>query len=539
MAGGAQLLSRLSWRKLFGRPADSQALPDGLAAQMSRRAFAAVQAEVQTLLRERRDAFAALLETARQLDWPPLEREKLIAYGHFYRGELASAFSRAAAWCGGTVEAGSGAPFDADLFMLAAISLFHNAQYEDAWRLMTRLGERSSALAGRGDYWSIRSSIAYATGRIREAWEASEEARRLVPDDALVAQNAYALAFRLPDMAAFERLRAEIAAGRFAGKPNAFALATPILAMDDYAAGFRIWEGRYAQEDAERYVNPALPTEKRFAARAADWPVGRTLLVSCEQGFGDTIQMARYFPLLTGLTGGRTIVETQPELLPLMAHNFPALRFLPREHGKAPAVAFDFWLGSMSLPYLFGTTADDVPARPGYLVVPEEARHYWRERVAQMAAGRPRVGLAWSGSPSHRTDMQRSIPFATIAARLHDQVDMAFFALQKAVPAARPDNLFDVSEELLTFADTAGLVAEMDLVVAVDTSVVHLAGALGKPTWLLLPYRYEWRWSLEGEGNRWYDSVRVLRQRAHGDWDPVLDEAFGARLIRQLAQRSC
>jgi hypothetical protein len=108
-------------------------------------------------------------------------------------------------------------------------------------------------------------------------------------------------------------------------------------------------------------------------------------------------------------------------------------------------------------------------------------------------------------------------------------LDADFFSLQISVPPSHPANLIDVSEELVTIADTAALIAEMDLIITVDTSIVHLAGAIGKETWLLLPYRYEWRWGLSGERNNWYESVKVLRQPTHGDWDSVLSDVFGHR----------
>jgi hypothetical protein len=109
-----------------------------------------------------------------------------------------------------------------------------------------------------------------------------------------------------------------------------------------------------------------------------------------------------------------------------------------------------------------------------------------------------------------------------------------FFPLQMTVPSGLPANIHRVTDELMTFADTAALIEQLDLVISVDTSVIHLAGALGKPAWLLLPRRYEWRWSLDGESNNWYHSVCVLRQTRNGDWDYPLQEAFGPRLARFL-----
>jgi ADP-heptose:LPS heptosyltransferase len=105
-----------------------------------------------------------------------------------------------------------------------------------------------------------------------------------------------------------------------------------------------------------------------------------------------------------------------------------------------------------------------------------------------------------------------------------------FYALQTSVPEFLPENLIDFSDEMMTLSDTSALILEMDLVITVDTSIVHLAGALGKAAWLLFPYRYEWRWGLEGEKNSWYESVRVIRQESHGDWLPVLSKVFDEML---------
>jgi ADP-heptose:LPS heptosyltransferase len=144
------------------------------------------------------------------------------------------------------------------------------------------------------------------------------------------------------------------------------------------------------------------------------------------------------------------------------------------------------------------------------------------------------VGIAWSGSKSHRADRRRSIPFDMLRPYL-EGAEAEFFVLQTQVETGLPANVKNVTTELITLGDTAALINELDLVITVDTSVVHLAGALGKPAWLLLPYRYEWRWSLSGEANNWYRSVRVLRQKMTGDWPAVLEDAFTNRLPKLMA----
>jgi hypothetical protein len=183
----------------------------------------------------------------------------------------------------------------------------------------------------------------------------------------------------------------------------------------------------------------------------------------------------------------------------------------------------------MSLPYIFGVKVDNVPLKKGYLHAPPENTLYWQERVRMIKGKRPLIGLAWSGQPWHRADRRRSIAFDEMM-RAIKNIEADFFALQTQVPRIHPANLHNVSEELVTLADTAALIDEMDLIITVDTAPVHLAGALGKETWLLLPFRYEWRWGIEGEENPWYDSVKVLRQAQSGDWASLLDDVFNRQL---------
>lgn len=502
-------------------------LPAELVSRLADKSFAAIQGQMQALLQTRPDTMDQLLRAVHDSDWPSMEIKKLAAFGYFYRGELCRAYELAAPNCGGQTSG----PFDQDLFMVAILSLYHNGQFEEAWRLLLGLAKsEANQFSDQAAYFSIKSSIALANNRLDDAWDAIQEARRLQPADASTALNAYALAFRLPDLGIFQKLNDEITAGLYGGNLNALALATPVLAQDDYVTGFRLLEGRYLQPDAQRYINPALPMGQHWLGRMEDWPRGETLLLSCEQGLGDTIQMARYFPALDAMTGGHLVVESHSELLPLLVHSFPAIRFVERCHGSLPAARFDWWIASLSLPFLFGSTATDIPGTDRYLDVAAENREYWQTRIEEMGVRKPSIGIAWSGNPAHTADRQRSIPFEDIAAILRSRPQQDFVALQLSVPADRPSNLQDLSTELITFADTAALVEQMDLVITVDTSVAHIAGALGKETWLLLPKRYEWRWSLEGEGNCWYDSVRVMRQERHGDWSSVLEMVFGKRL---------
>ena len=506
-------------------------LPETLRQRLTERCFGAIQNEVQRLMTTNPDADSLqdLRSAIEQYDWPALEVEKLEAYSDYYRGDISRAFSRASRYCGGAY--GNGNEFDEDLFILAVLCLFHNYQYENAYRLISTIDENKSGLDKQAVYLNIKATICLSCDRLGEAKSSLEQALHLAPDDPLTAFNAYALYFELGEQLIYEQFRTDIAAGHYGSDGVEFALANCELAQDRYAQGFDFLEHRYSQEDAIRFVNPALPGELRWREPSIDLPPDDRLLVTCEQGLGDSIMLARYFPLLWERLQDRLVMEVQPEVLTLLQHNFPAIHMIAREHGKRPPLAFERWIGSMSLPYLFGSEPGHIPGTAGYLTAPPDIRHYWRQRVHELAThDSPRIGLAWSGNPAHRRDRSRSIPLGLVSRHLQSQRDASLFALQTLVPTPCPVALIDISDELITLADTAALIAELDLVITVDTAIVHLAGALGRPTWLLLPYRYEWRWGLDGERNNWYDTVSVIRQTTGGDWDGLLTEVIGHRL---------
>jgi ADP-heptose:LPS heptosyltransferase len=178
----------------------------------------------------------------------------------------------------------------------------------------------------------------------------------------------------------------------------------------------------------------------------------------------------------------------------------------------------------MSLPFAFGTTLDDIPAEVPYLRADAALRIRWEQRLPQ--TGAPRIGIVWSGNPQHRNDRRRSIPLEIF--RALDPGGVQFVALQPQVrdtdrqALADWPGLLDAGPQLADFAQTAALLEALDVIVTVDTSVAHLAGALGKPVWVLLPYAPDWRWLLGREDSPWYPSARLYRQQMPGDWGSVL-----------------
>jgi hypothetical protein len=195
--------------------------------------------------------------------------------------------------------------------------------------------------------------------------------------------------------------------------------------------------------------------------------------------------------------------------------------------------AFDYHIPIMSLPRAFGTVLATIPLQVPYLHAVPTATDAWRSRLASHGT-RLKVGLAWAGNPKHRRDRARSCAIERLAPLL-ESTPCAFYSLQKAAAAAEVvkldasgERVCDYSGELETFADTAAFIGALDLVISVDTAVAHLAGALGKPVWILLPFAADWRWLQEREDSPWYPSARLFRQPRAGDWDSVIESVAAA-----------
>lgn len=248
---------------------------------------------------------------------------------------------------------------------------------------------------------------------------------------------------------------------------------------------------------------------------------GRTIALHAEQGFGDAIKFIRYAPLVAE-RGGKIVIVCFAELERLF-------RGLPGGWPVAapgrPLPSFDLHGPLLSLPRIFAATLSNIPSAVPYLQVDAEQRIVWQHRLSVLSPAL-NVGLAWAGRPTQRNDRNRSMKLTTLAP-LARVPGVRFFSLQKGQAAAEtksppPDmEIVDWTEELKDFADTAALIANLDLVISVDTAVAHLAGAIGRPTWTLLSHVAGWHWLLDREDSPWYPTMRLFRQPSPGDWDKV------------------
>jgi tetratricopeptide (TPR) repeat protein len=355
-------------------------------------------------------------------------------------------------------------------------------------------------------------------GREDEAIAWFDKALALSPNNQTILTNkaqAIAQFGRLEEAAAiYSRVRT-IAPGHAMAEWN---LALLKLLTGDFVAG---WAGREA-----RWKIPSLsasyPKFQKPMWRGE--PVaGKTVLIHVDEGLGDTIHFARYVPMVAAL-GARVILVVSDALQSLLSGLAGVTQCLRLSDGGLPD--FDMHSPFSNLPRNFCTTLDTIPSLTPYLQRPAAERvEAWEQRLGPRA--RLRVGLVWSGSPLHGNDRSRSIPLQMLA-RILD-LDATFVSLQKdprpadRIVLAERNEIIDLTTHLTDFTETAALISCLDLVITVDTSVAHLAGAMGRPTWVILPYTPDYRWLLDREDSPWYPTVRLFRQSAMRDYAPVVD----------------
>lgn len=369
--------------------------------------------------------------------------------------------------------------------------------------------------------WANRSSVLQDLHRYDEAMHSLDRALALRPDHAtswLNRGNLHSATGRADDaLAAYDRaiaLDADDVEARVAR-------ASLHLVEGDFARGWAEYEWRLRDPAIARHARPFTQPAWRGDG-ALD---GRTILVHAEQGFGDTLQFCRYVPQLAA-QGARVVLEVPPPLRALVASLEGPAQVIARGEPLPP---FDCHCPLPSLPFALRALLPGIPQHMPYLHADPQRVRQWAALLGNRRC--PRVGLAWAGNPEHRNDHRRSIDFARLAP-LFD-LDVDWISLQKNVTTrerALLENapVLRVEDELGDFAETAALIASLDLVISVDSAVAHLAGALGHPVWVLLPDPPEWRWMRERLDSPWYPGARLFRQSVPGEWAGVIDAVRAA-----------
>jgi len=376
-------------------------------------------------------------------------------------------------------------------FALAHTNLGKILQASQRWGEAIAAHRRATALQGDlAEAWSNLGNSLVALNRLEEALQAYEEGMRRLPGSAELGYN----------VSLIRLLRGDLPAA---------------------------WEG-YELRWRLKSLRPR-PVQDRPAWDGRETLAGRSIVAYTEQGSGDTLQFARYLPLLAE-RGARVHAVVQKSLQALVGRIQGVLSVTTAEQ---PWPECDFHCPLLSLPRAFGTTLASIPAVGPYVTARSDKREAAVGWLASVSF--PKVGVVWSGNPSHPNDRNRSLPLAALRPVLAATLPQ-WVSLQKELRPGERETLgaigaVDLSGRLEDFDDTAGVLAGLDLVLTVDTAVAHLAGAMGIPTWILLPYAPDWRWLLEREDSPWYPTARLFRQTEPGSWDGVL-----VRLTAELAQ---
>ena len=382
------------------------------------------------------------------------------------------------------------APNDVNMYYNLGIALQENGQFEEA----VACYHKASQLAPHDA--AIYNNLAFALQENRRPYEAIpyyQKALSLQPDYATAHWN----------------------------------LALALLLTGNFREGWKEYEWRWETE----YLSSSKRNFKKPMWTGSDIK-GLTILLHAEQGFGDTFQFVRYAPLVAAL-GAEVVLECHKQSASLMGSVDGICRVLVRGE-ELPS--FDVQCPLLSLPLAFDTTLETIPSKLPYMSADVSLTDKWKE-LLKHDDSKLKIGIVWAGNPGFKQNHYRNIP-------LHFFVPLAglpgvtLYSLQKGEEAGTAKDppvdmkLVDYTSEINDFADTAAFIENLDLIISVDTAVAHLAGALGKPVWTLLPFSPEWRWLMEREDSPWYPTMRLFRQSSHGDWRPVID-----RVIQELRRK--
>ncbi len=418
----------------------------------------------------------------------------------------------------------------AALALLGAI-YGHRGDYQQGITLLRRACER---VPDSPSWLNNLSSLCRIACRFDESLAAIERALQLAPNNAALVLNLAKLRMDRGDYAEATDAFLQILANEPGNAEAHLALGQIQLMHGDLHSGWLEYEWRNQLEQARG----SIPKMVRPQWNGMRLP-GRSLLLIGDQGFGDTIQFARFIPLVAERVG-RVLFGCAPELAQLLAQ-VPGIGACYDRWENIPP--HSVYCRLSSVPALLGIGAGLIPGPMPYLFGDAAVTAQWHARLAERFPNRrPRIGIVWAGRPTHPNDQRRSLRLAQLAS-VTSLPGIDFVSLQKVVAPhdaqafatfkARP-NVFDAGPELADFGVTASILANIDLLVTVDSSIAHLAGALGHRAWVLVSRPSDWRWLLEREDSPWYPGMRLFRQPQAGDWDTTIAALAGA--LVSLAQ---
>ncbi|QWD98260.1 glycosyltransferase family protein [Polynucleobacter sp. MG-5-Ahmo-C2] len=407
-------------------------------------------------------------------------------------------------------------------------------KYDEAWlnkgnilfelkrfvEALTHYEHAASLKPNYADAWSNRGNALRMLDRHEEAINSYHQALILNPNDHITWNNK---GFALNQLRYFDEALADYdkAIGLNPGHYEAFLnKSLTLLLQGDFERGLPLYESRWSSDSVSKVIGNRRFDKPCWAGTES--LKDKSILLYGEQGLGDFIQFCRYAKLVSEL-GARVILEVPDPLVTLLSDLDGVSQLVIKEQ-ELPS--FDFQCPLLSLPLAFKTNLSNIPSAQKYLSGNFAAVTEWEARLGQKT--KPRIGLVWSGNPDHKNDYNRSLALKDLLPYLPEHYE--YISLQKEVREADQltlelnTRIRNFSQYLKSFGDSAALIECLDLVISVDTSVAHLSGALGKKTWVLLPFVPDWRWLLDRSDTPWYPSISLYRQEKIGDWAGVLEK---------------
>lgn len=452
-----------------------------------------------------------------------------------------------------TVEAPRRTP-EEEFLALLGVAIEHEAagRLDEAEALLTQMLAPS---ADRPRAQHLLGIVQFRKGRVQEALKRVEHAIALMPNEALFHRNIcemYRKTKRFDDALAAGRRAVELAPGDTHAHHNLgvlhyhrlelddairsseaalslnpdmagahFGIAEASLLKGDFARGWEEYEWRFKLANTP----PLMPPTDRPQWDGERLPPGETLLLIADQGFGDVIQFSRYIPWAAERCRN-VVVAVSRDLFPIISQYRGVTQMFDHWEKKPDFAA---WSPLSGLPRLAGTRIDTIPAEVPYLRGDTGKSAHWVERLwAVSPRNYRRIGIVWAGRPTHTNDDNRSTTLASLAP-LAALPNVTLVSLQKGAAAQEQIGrywgrapLINLGPEIADYGDTMAVIANLDMIITVDTSVGHLAGAMGKPVWIMLPYAPDWRWLLDRTDSPWYPTMRLFRQTAARDWTPII-----------------
>lgn len=442
-------------------------------------------------------------------------KERLICFFLFFKKLWQEAYERA-------LPLATTQPYDQDMVGLITSILNESGKFKDAYDFIKKFSAEDQIL-NKESYFLTKGQISWNSGNTDDAIDSLNRVLEINPDNPSALNIFRGIYSENGDAEKESLMRAKLFDLHQDNEDVIFFDSMHTIGAGDLAIGWKNYEHRYKSSLAKNYFRVEALDSPRWDGRPLNSK--QLLFVYFEQGLGDTLMSCRYLSQAIQLCPN-IIAECQPEARDLLQSNFPEITVFSSSLSVPLDFEFDFWIGAMSFPAIFSNQSNIYDPRGDYLHIAPSNLHSPFDTMPLIS---PKIGISWSGNPAHPNDSRRSLNWGLVKRTLAKS-RFSFYAIQTNIPEDKPENIIDISDYLITLSDTAEIIQQLDLIITVDTSLVHLAGAINKRTWLLCAFKPEWRWgTAEGESSL-YQSVTMFKQKHFNDQQELFERIILSEL---------